>query len=108
MGKNLGDGFLCYSKMRRRAFRLMACFEINRDIPFYTSECPIRQMLYILQAGPFAAVIKGNPNVQGIHLRSRAGYGIEAKLNMFADDTQLINKPERLQRIENRGRLPYQ
>ena len=56
--------------------------------------CPIAPMLYILQAEPFAASVRSNPNIIGISLPNRQGENIESKLNMFADDTQLINKTE--------------
>ena len=58
--------------------------------------CPIAPMLYILQAEPLAASIRQNPCIKGIKLPHRRGYtGREAKLNMFADDTQIINKTEK-------------
>ncbi len=56
--------------------------------------CPIAPMLYILQAEPFAATIRNNPNIHGLNLPSRTNANVEAKLNMFADDTQLLNKTE--------------
>ena len=53
-------------------------------------------MLYILQAEPLAASIRQNPCITGIELPHRSGHtGREAKLNMFADDTQIINKTEK-------------
>ena len=58
--------------------------------------CPIAPMLYILQAEPLAASIRQNPCITGIELPHRSGHtGREAKLNMFADDTQIINKTEK-------------
>ena len=56
--------------------------------------CPIAPMLYILQAEPLAASIRRNPKIVGISLPNRNGPDIESKVNMFADDTQLINKTE--------------
>ena len=54
--------------------------------------CPIAPMLYILQAEPLAAYIRQNPCIKGIELPHRSGHtGRGAKLNMFADDTQVIN-----------------
>jgi hypothetical protein len=54
--------------------------------------CPIAPMLYILQAEPLATSIRRNPKIVGISLPNRNGPDIETKVNMFADDTQLINK----------------
>jgi hypothetical protein len=51
-------------------------------------------MLYILQAEPLATSIRCNPKIVGISLPNRNGPDIETKVNMFADDTQLINKTE--------------
>jgi hypothetical protein len=51
-------------------------------------------MLYILQAEPWATSIRRNPKIVGIFLPNRNGPDIETKVNMFADDTQLINKTE--------------
>ena len=51
-------------------------------------------MLYILQAEPLAASIRRNPKIVGISLPNRNGTDIESKVNMFADDTRLINKTE--------------
>jgi hypothetical protein len=51
-------------------------------------------MLYILQAEPLATSIRRNPKIVGISLPNRNGPDIETKVNMFADDTQLINKTE--------------
>ena len=56
--------------------------------------CPIAPMLYILQAEPLATSIRRNPKIVGISLPNRNGPDIETKVNMFADDTQLINKTE--------------
>ena len=56
--------------------------------------CPIALMLYILQAEPLAASIRRNPKIVSISLPNRNGPDIESKVNMFADDTQLINKTE--------------
>ena len=54
------------------------------------------RMLYILQAEPMVASIRQNPCIKGIDLPHRSGHtGREAKLNMFADDTQIINKTEK-------------
>lgn len=87
LGKYLGEGFLCYSKTQR-------LIQTNGFVSKYIvishsirQGCSIAAMLYILQDKPFAATIRGNPNTQGIHLQSRAGDGIEVKLNIFADDT---------------------
>ena len=43
---------------------------------------------------PLAASIRRNPKIVGISLPNRNGPDIETKVNMFADDTQLINKTE--------------
>ena len=51
-------------------------------------------MLYILQAELLATFIRRNPKIVGISLPKRNGPDIETKVNMFADDTQLINKTE--------------
>ena len=56
--------------------------------------CPIAPMLYILQAEPMAASIRANPNIEGIKLPHPTLDSPEAKLNMFADDTQILNKTE--------------
>jgi hypothetical protein len=56
--------------------------------------CPIALMLYILQAEPLAASIRSNPKIVSISLPNRNGPDIESKVNMFAEDTQLINKTE--------------
>ena len=53
-------------------------------------------MLYILQAEPLAAYIRQNPCIKGNELPHRSDHtGRGAKLNMFADDTQVINKTEK-------------
>ena len=51
-------------------------------------------MLYILQAEPLASTIRANPNIKGIKLPHPSDQENEAKLNMFADDTQLFNRDE--------------
>jgi hypothetical protein len=56
--------------------------------------CPIAPMLYILHAELLATFIRRNPKIVGISLPNRNGPDIESKVNMFADDTQLINKTE--------------
>ena len=56
--------------------------------------CPVAPMLYILQAEPLAATIRSNKKIVGFKLPNSYGLDIEAKLNMFADDTQILNKTE--------------
>ena len=56
--------------------------------------CPIAPLLYIIQAEPMACAIRANENVEGIKL-SVDGHIDEAKISMFADDTQLLNKNEK-------------
>jgi hypothetical protein len=51
-------------------------------------------MLYILQAEPLASTIRANPNIKSIKLPHPSDQENEAKLNMFADDTQLFNSDE--------------
>ena len=52
--------------------------------------CPIAPRMYILQAEPLACAIRENDEIQGLKLPRNKS----AKLNMFADDTQLFNKTE--------------
>jgi hypothetical protein len=40
--------------------------------------------------------IRRNPKIVGISLPNRNGPDIETKVNMFADDTQLINKTSQI------------
>lgn len=54
--------------------------------------CPVAPMLYIPQAEPLASTIRANPNI--IKLPHTSEQENEAKLNMFADDTQLFYKDE--------------
>ena len=56
--------------------------------------CPIAPLLYIIQAEPMACAIRANENVEGIKL-SVDGHIDEAKISLFADDTQLLNKNEK-------------
>jgi hypothetical protein len=43
-----------------------------------------------------ATSIRRNPKIVGISLPNRNGPDIETKVNMFADDTQLINKTSQI------------
>ena len=47
--------------------------------------CPVAPLLYVLQAEPFAESIRKNENIKGIRIP-----GDEAKIGMFADDTDLF------------------
>jgi hypothetical protein len=51
-------------------------------------------MLCILQAEPLASTIRTNPNIKGIKLPYPSDQENEAKLKIFADDTQLFNRDE--------------
>ena len=58
--------------------------------------CPVAPLIYILQAEPMACAIRGNNDIKGIKSPGEpGGKELEAKISMFADDTQLFNKDER-------------
>ena len=58
--------------------------------------CPVAPLIYILQAEPMACAIRGNNDIKEIKLPGESGgKELEAKISMFADDTQLFNKDER-------------
>ena len=57
--------------------------------------CPAAPILYIIQAEPMACAIRNTPAIHGIKLHDCDGQSVrEAKICMFADDTQLLNKNE--------------
>ena len=57
--------------------------------------CPIAAYLYILQAEPMAEAIRKNKGIQGIELPEFNNIKLdEAKISIFADDTQLFCKNE--------------
>jgi hypothetical protein len=57
--------------------------------------CPDAPTLYIIQAEPMACAIRNTPAMHGIKLPDCEGQPVkEAKICMFADDTQLLNKNE--------------
>jgi hypothetical protein len=57
--------------------------------------CPAAPILYIIQAEPMACAIRNTPEIHGIKLPDCEGQPVkEAKICMFADDTQLLNKNE--------------
>ena len=58
--------------------------------------CSVAPLIYILQVEPMACAIRGNNDTKGIQLPGEpGGKELEAKISMFADDTQLFNKDER-------------
>ena len=63
-------------------------FEITRSA---RQGCPISPLLYILQIEPLACAFRSDTEIKGIKLPGN----IESKLNMFADDTQLMNRTEK-------------
>lgn len=68
-------------------------FPISRSM---RQGCPIAAYLYILQAEPLAEAIRKSKDIQGIPLPIKVeNVTIEAKISIFADDTQLYcrNKP---------------
>ena len=68
-------------------------FKLQRSV---RQGCPIAPYIYILQAEPFATNIRKNPDIEGIKLPG----GLEAKLNMFADDSQsLISKEKSIEAL---------
>ena len=56
--------------------------------------CPVAAYLYILQAEPMAQTIRKSDKIQGIYLPSEHDQ-LEAKISLFADDTQLFHRSER-------------
>jgi hypothetical protein len=68
------------------------CFAISRSA---RQGCPAAPILYIIQAEPMACAIGNTPEIHGIKLPDCEGQLVkEAKVCMFADDTQLLNKNE--------------
>ena len=57
--------------------------------------CLAAPIVYIIQAEPMACAIRNTPEIHGIKLPDCEGQPVkEAKICMFADDTQLLNKNE--------------
>ena len=76
------------------------CIKTNGFVSRYVSisrsarqGCPIAPLLYVIQAEPMACAIRADREIEGINLPGNTGVH-EAKINMFADDTQLFNKNE--------------
>ena len=57
--------------------------------------CPIAAYLYILQAEPMALAIRKSTNICGIRLPVVEEQRLEARISMFADDTQLFHSTEK-------------
>ena len=54
--------------------------------------CPISPLLYIIQAEPMACHLRANNKIKGLTIPGNTVK--EAKINMFADDTQLFHRTE--------------
>ena len=71
---------------------LSSFFSISRSM---RQGCPIASYLYILQAEPMAESIRKNSKIKGLHIPTHNQPDkIEAKISMFADDTQLFHSTE--------------
>ena len=57
--------------------------------------CPKAAYLYILQAEPMAHAIRKSTIISGIKLPVVEGQMLEARISMFADDTQLFHSTEK-------------
>ena len=67
-------------------------FNISRSM---RQGCPVAAYLYILQAEPMAEAIRKSPRIQGIKLPTDDEDQNEARISMFADDTQLFHRSEK-------------
>ena len=56
--------------------------------------CPLAAYLYILQAEPLAQAIRKSLKINGIKLPTFNGQSFEARISLFADDTQLFHSTE--------------
>ena len=56
--------------------------------------CPASPLIYIIQVEPLACTIRANKDIKGISLPDPEIK--ETKLNIFADDTQLLLRTEKL------------
>ena len=70
---------------------LSSFFDITRSM---RQGCPIAAYLYILQAEPMALAIRKSNKICGIKLPVVEGQRHEARISMFADDTQLFHSTE--------------
>lgn len=52
--------------------------------------CPLSPMLYIIQAGPLACTIRNDKKIKGIDLPEMGKLQHQAKISMFADDSQIF------------------
>ena len=67
-------------------------FKLSRSM---RQGCPIASYLYILQAEPMAESIRNNNKIKGLKVPSlEPETKFEAKISMFADDTQLFHSSE--------------
>ena len=85
---------LCYLKREKPVIKtngfISKFFAISRSA---RQGCPAAPILYIIQAEPMACAIRNTPEIHGIKLSDCEGQPVkEAKICMFADDTQLLNK----------------
>ena len=90
------NGFICYLKREKPVLKtngfISKFFAISRSA---RQGCPAAPILYIIQAEPMACAIRNTPEIHGIKLTDCEGQPVkEAKICMFADDTQLLNKNE--------------
>ena len=67
-------------------------FSISRSM---RQGCPIAAYLYILQAEPMAQAVRSDDKIEGIELPAVDGYVSEARIAIFADDTQLFHRSEK-------------
>lgn len=96
---NFGDKFCDWIQMLLKHSK--TCIKTNGFVSKYFSMsrstrqgCPIAPLLYIIQAEPMACAIRANNEIKGLLLPTGDNQKFEAKINMFADDTQLFNKDE--------------
>ena len=92
---NFGEKFRLWMKMLTN--KAKTCILTNGFMSKYfpisrstRQGCPISPLIYIIQAEPLACAIRGNLCIKGLTLPENK----EAKINMFADDTQLFNRTE--------------
>ena len=63
-------------------------FKISRSA---RQGCPILPLIYVLHAEPMACSLRENELIKGI---KQLPHNFEAKINIYADDTQLFNSTE--------------